>query len=128
MSGIRQAINKSPWMGWAVAGVLLVASAAIFVLRRGPEDPYDLARLTQDVTIRFTDTNEEVTMPRGRFEKELRVAGGPLDAARGILNKATGQHTGVLVNKREWEETVKRLNAEREEAMKRTPAPAKKKA
>ena len=53
-------------------------------------------------------------MPRGRFEKELRMRGGDLDPSKGLINPKTNQPTGFLFDKKEWEETVARLKGERD--------------
>jgi len=112
MPNVREMMNKSPWLGWAVAGVFLAAAAVMFFRSQNPSDPYDPRRTTELVTIKFTDTNDEITMPRGRMEKLLRGTGVNLDPSKGITNPKTGQPTGFLYSKSEWESTVKRLNEE----------------
>ena len=120
LNRIRQ-ILQSPVIGWSAAGVCVLF--ALFLLLRSwiSPSPYDLAKLSENVTVRFTDTNEEMTLPRGEFEKRLRELPGELTKSKGILNPKTGQASGVLVATREWDETVDRLNREREWAKQNSP-------
>ncbi|QOJ00680.1 MAG: hypothetical protein HRU70_09320 [Phycisphaeraceae bacterium] len=104
---IRETINKSPWMGWAVAGVLLALSVGLVLFRSGGGG----GELTDTVTILFTDTNEEIKMKRGRLEMQLLEVPGELDPAKGIVNPATGEATGVIIDKNDWRTTIEKLNA-----------------
>jgi len=118
---LREAVNRRPALGWAIAGVLLLVMGALLYFRLGGGgDPYAPERMTEEVTIKFTDTDDEITMPRGRMEQELRYRVGQLDPTRGIINPKTNQPTGFLFNKGEWDETVKRLNIEKEQASQRS--------
>src|SRR5207253_662796 len=95
LTRFREFMNKSPWMGWALAALLLCVSVVFFIRARGPgSDPYSPERMRQMVTIRFTDTDEEVTMPRGTVDKDLRRQGDHLDPSKGIVNPKTGKPTG----------------------------------
>lgn len=123
---LRDQMNKKPWIGWAVAGVILLTSALFFWRSRGGNDPYSPDRITELVTIKFTDTGEEITMRRGRMELELRGRKGTLDSTTGITNPKTGAPTGFLYNKDDWEATCKRLNDENERAAQKHPSAAKK--
>lgn len=110
---LREGVQRKPWLGWVFA-LVLGGLAVLLYLRGGRSaDPYSPERTTESVTIKFTDTGEELTMPRGRFEKLLRDQ-GELDASKGLLNPATKKYSGFLVDKDEWEETVRRINAERD--------------
>ncbi len=118
---LREEVNRRPALGWAIAGVLMLIMGGLLYFRLGSGgDPYAPERMTEEVTIKFTDTDDEITMPRGRMEQELRYRVGQLDAAHGIINPKTNQPTGFLFNKNEWDETVKRLNAEKEQAAQRS--------
>lgn len=114
MDRIRDFMNRSPWLGWVFAAVMLGVSVLLYMRMSGSGDTYSPERMTEDVTIRFSDTGDEITMPRGRFEKELRMRGGAIDPSKGIINPKTNEPTGFLFNKAEWDETVARLNTERE--------------
>ncbi|MEZ6243292.1 MAG: hypothetical protein R3B57_09635 [Phycisphaerales bacterium] len=71
-------------------------------------------RLSQDVTIRCMESGQEWTMNRGQFEMLLLEQPGAIDAAKGIPSPyADGRPTGVLVDKRDWQQTVDRINAEK---------------
>lgn len=129
MDKIREYLRRSPWMGWVVAGLLLAASA-YFYLGRGGGDPYSQKRLTSMVTIKYTDTGDEVDIPWGRVEKELRLRDGKLDPSKGLINPKTGAATGFPFSKNEWEEACARINREAEEIAARgktAPADAKSK-
>jgi hypothetical protein len=117
LAAIREFLNKKPWVGWALAVVLLGVSVFFyFRSRRAGEDPYSPARMTEMVTIRFTDTEDEMTIPRGRLDKELRRQGDQLDPSKGIINPKTGKPTGFLFDKKEWDEWIARINKEKAEA------------
>lgn len=112
---------QSPTIGWSAAGLCLLL--ALFLLFRSvfSSSPYDLSKLSEVVTVRFTDTNDEITLTRGEFEKQLREVQGVLTKEKGILNPKTGQPSGILVATREWTETVNRINQEKEWARQNSP-------
>ena len=112
MNSIREFVNKSPWLGWALAIVLLLGGGLMYYRLRPGAAAYSLARMTQDVTIRCTETGKEWTMPRGRMEKELFGRSGQLDPSVGLTNPDTGRSTGFPVD--DWKETVERINAEKQ--------------
>lgn len=131
MNQIRKLL-QSPVVGWSVAIVAVVIAGYLLVRSLIARSPYDPSRMTQDVVIRFTDTGDEITMTRGRFERELRGLGKSLTVNEGIINPKTGKPTGFLVAVDEWKETVERLNQERADIQSASPwgatsaAPAKK--
>lgn len=112
MNSIREFINKSPWLGWALAACLLLAGGFMYMRLRPGNAPYSLQRMTENVTIRCTETGKEWTMPRGRMEKELFGRGGQIDPAVGLINPDTGRATGFPVD--DWKETVDRINKEKQ--------------
>jgi hypothetical protein len=79
-------------------------------LRPGRE-AYSLQRMTENVTIRCTETGKEWVMPRGRMEQELFGRPGPLDPSIGLTNPDTGRPTGFPVD--DWKETVERINKDK---------------
>lgn len=131
MNQIRKLL-QSPVVGWSVATVAILVAGYLLIRSLMATSPYDPARMTQDVVIRFTDTGEEITMSRGRFERELRGLGKSLTVNEGIVNPKTGKPTGFLVAADEWKETVERLNQERADVQSTSPwgststAPSKK--
>jgi hypothetical protein len=117
LAGVREFLNKKPWIGWVLAIVFLGVSTYFFYRSRSSGvDPYSPSRMTEMVTIRFTDTEDEITIPRGRLDKELRQQADHLDPSKGYINPKTGKPTGFLFNKPEWDEMIARINKEREEA------------
>ena len=108
---MRELLKKYPWAGWVLAAALLGVTVWLWIGRSANESPYSPERMQQSVTIKYTDTGETATMPRGRFEKMLREMGGKLDPNVGLLNPKTGKPTGFLFNQAEWDETIKRVNA-----------------
>ena len=121
MINIREQIDKKPWLGWLVAGVLLVIAVFIYVRRSSNADPYSPERMTDMVTIKFTDTGDEIEMPRGRLDKELR--GRPdFDPSKGVINPKTGAATGFPFDKKEWETWLGRIKQEKDEAKAAAPA------
>lgn len=133
MASFRELLQR-PLVGWSVAGAALAfAGFTLFRFGFGSEGPYDPRRLQQEVVIHFTDTNEDLKMPRGQFEAMLRQRGKKLNPQEGITNPATGKPTGFLVAKYDWEETVQRIRAETDSTAQLSPwgpaptaAPAKK--
>ncbi|MBS0187665.1 MAG: hypothetical protein JSS51_06320 [Planctomycetes bacterium] len=112
MQSIREILQK-PWFGWSIAGIaILFALFTVYRYGFAGDGPYDPRRLQQEVVIHFTDTGEDLKMPRGQFEAMLRERGKSLNPNQGITNPATGKPTGFLVAKHEWEETVQRIKAE----------------
>src|SRR5262245_29275430 len=112
----RETLNSKPWIGWAFAGVMLVVCAWVLLRQfTSGTDTYDPARMTEFVTVMYTDTGETEEIPRGRLIKMLLdQGGGKIDPTKGIINPKTKQPTGFLYNKAEWESLVKQLNDDRE--------------
>jgi hypothetical protein len=115
---LREFLNKAPWAGWVTAGIVFLAAAFLFFRGQRSDDPYNPDRMREMVTIRFTDTGEEITMPRGTMDKQLRHQGAHLDPSKGIINPKTGQATGFLFDKKEWDAMIARINNEKEQARK----------
>lgn len=113
---IREVIRSKPWVGWAVAGVLLVVAVVVYMRPMGSRSAYTLDQLDQDVVIRDRETGEEWTIKRGRLEAILWEREGRLDPDVGLPNPKTGTLTGFP--KSDWEETVERINRDREAAAK----------
>lgn len=111
---MRQLLSQKPWIG-IVACVALLGGAAFMLTRGSGGSPYSVERLTADVTVVFSDTGEEVKMPRGRFEVFLWDRAGEVKLEEGIPNPKTGKLTGFPKDRGEWEETVKRINAAKAE-------------
>jgi len=105
---------KNGAIGWTVAGLCLLLALTFLYRAMFATNTYDLARLSEEVTVRFTDTDDEIKLRRGEFEKRLRQQPEALSKTAGLINPKTGKPTGILVATREWEETVDRLNEERE--------------
>jgi hypothetical protein len=120
---IREFINKNPWLGWAIAVLLLVAGAVVYFRFNPSRTEYSLARMTEDVTIRCSETGKEWKMPRGRMEAELLGRSGQIDPTLGITNPDTGRPTGFPVT--EWESTVERLNKAKADMAARGPGAAR---
>lgn len=108
--GIREAVNQKPWMGWVVAGALLVVAAiAVWRSTHASSTEYSVERATQEIVIKDRETGEEWKIPRGRMEVMLmeRV---DLDPNVGLPNPKTGKLTGFP--KSDWEATVERIKAD----------------
>lgn len=111
---VRDFLNKSPWLGWLLAALLLAVSIWLYTRGSRGSDPYSPERMQESIVIRFTDTNDEITMTRGKLDRELRRSGSVLDPAKGVVNPKTGQPTGFPFNKSEWDSTIARINQEKE--------------
>lgn len=114
MPSLREALNAKPWLGWGVAAVLAVIAGVVFVRSLRSGDTYSVDRMTEEVTIKCAETGETWTMPRGRMEKELRLRSGLLDASQGLTNPNTGRPTGFPFDAGSWDETIRRINAEKQ--------------
>lgn len=109
---IREVLEARPWIGWIVAGISLVLAALLVLRNSSSGDPDSLERRSETVTIRCTETGNEWEMNRGKFERLLLTQDGLIDPTAGIPSEfAEGRLTGVLVDKDDWTETVKRINA-----------------
>lgn len=120
MPGVREIMSK-PAVGWTVAGVAVLFAVVVLWRSLRSSSPYDPARLSQMVTVRFSDTGEEVKLIRAEFERQLRETNGELNTGTGIVNPKTGKASGVLVASQEWEEVVHRINDERAWAQQNSP-------
>ncbi len=121
---IREEINRRPWLGWAVAGVLVVLGVVAFIFRTsgGTGDAYDGSRMTQMVTIKYTDTGDTEEVHRGRLIKRMLDENkGKIDPNKGLINPKTQQPTGFFYDKAEWEALVKQLNDDLEAGAKSNP-------
>jgi hypothetical protein len=113
--GIRETINQKPWIGWVLAGVFLMIGVGYIVWGKSTQSVYSTDRLQETVTIKFTDDNSTITMPRGRLMKLLSER-PQLVESEGITNPKTGKPTGFLYNEADWKAMVQRINAEKAEA------------
>ncbi|GAB5496021.1 MAG: hypothetical protein Phyf2KO_11010 [Phycisphaerales bacterium] len=98
---------------------LVVILAGIYVVKMvtGAE-PGSAASLTQDVTIRCSETGNEWTISRGRLEQALYTRPGMLDPDEGLVNSETGKATGFPKSrKRDWDDVIARINAEKQAIM-----------
>lgn len=97
---------------------LLLGGILIFRAVAGNSDPYSVDTLTEDITLRCTETGDEWVLNRGRMEYILRTRyngeDGLVDPDEGIVNPETGTPTGFPVNKeRDWDQAIERINAEK---------------
>ena len=114
--GIRSAMTDNPKLGWGLALVFfLIAGAVIFSRLSSSGPPDSVERLSQDVTLRCTETGTEWTMNRGQFELQLLTYQGEL-SEDGMFPSphADGRPVAILVDRKDWAETVERINAARE--------------
>ncbi len=110
--GLRDAMKEKPWIAWAISATCLAAAAFVLFRSQTATPPDSVQRLSQTVTIRCSETGNEWQMNRGQFEQMLLTSDGMIDPDKGIPSAfADGRLTGVLVDKKEWEETVERINA-----------------
>jgi len=120
MARVREIMSK-PVVGWSVAGVAVLFAVVVLWRSLRSDNPYDQGKLSQMVTVRFSDTGDEVKLLRGEFERQLRDTAGELSTGTGIVNPKTGKASGVLVASREWEEVIRRINDERAWAKQNSP-------
>ena len=72
MTSIRDQLNARPWLGWAFAGVVVVASVFMyFRLRSTDEGALSGDSLTEEVTVKYTDTGETVMALMLELNREL---------------------------------------------------------
>ncbi len=117
MENVRALIKQKPWIGWAVAGVLLVVAVYLAFFRSaGGGDDFSPEKMQSMVTIRFSDTDTTEELPWGRVMKELSGRPGKLDGTVGINNPATGKPTGFIFNQAEWDRIVGQINKDKEDA------------
>lgn len=110
---LRESMNKNPWLGWAAAGVLFLVAVLLAVRNfGGGSDSYSTDRMTEVVTIKFTDTGDTIEIPRGRLIKQILDQGGELDPNKGLINPKTKQPTGFLFDKAEWDRMITQLQAD----------------
>lgn len=114
MERIRQFMREKPWAGWLVALVILAAAGTIIYRQNQSAGRFTPASMQEYVTIKYMDTGEEVRLPRGRVDKMLRDQGGPLDPSKGLVNPATGQPTGFLIDREDWDSWIQRINEDRD--------------
>lgn len=99
-----------PALRWAAVIALLLVGAYLVIrpaLRSGTG-----GALGEEVTIRFTDTGDTITMQRGRFERMMLEKGveGPIDPSKGIINPKTNAPTGFPADRAYWEGLVASVN------------------
>lgn len=114
--GIREFMNKKPWIGWLLAGILLVVASWRMFFGTAGRGEFLPEQMAETVTIRFTDTGDEMRITRARLEYRLRTQDGLIDATKGFINPKTGQPTGFLYNKETWESMIKRINEDKSES------------
>lgn len=123
MEKLRKFVNERPWLGWVVAVAMLGVSLFIYQNLSGANDPYSVDRLSEMVTLKCSETGHEWEMTRGEMELQLRQRQGMAKPTDGIVNPQTGKPTGFPFSKSDWEATITRLNAERQDAIDRRKGP-----
>lgn len=111
LDALRERMNKSPWIGWAIAGLLLVVAAWVIVRGGRSSDPYSTDQLGEIVTLVCRETGEEFKLTRGEMERQLMHRPLPIDPEQGLANPKTG--TMTLFPKSEWHSTIERITADR---------------
>jgi hypothetical protein len=111
---VRDLLNKYPWLGWVIAGLLLGLSVWLYFARSRGSGDYDPESMKEMLTVRYTDTDEVEKIPRGRLDQMLRRSGDSLDPTKGIINPKTGKPTGFLVDEDEWTTMIERINREKD--------------
>jgi hypothetical protein len=111
---IREYMARNPWAGWLVALLVFGVAIGTYFFRTQGDSPYSPESMQEMLTVRFTDTDEVIQIPRGRLDKQLRGMGAVLDPTQGIINPKTGKPTGFLVDQSEWDAMISRINSERE--------------
>ncbi|MDX2117805.1 MAG: hypothetical protein SFY96_06450 [Planctomycetota bacterium] len=113
MAWLREVISKSPWLGWGFALICLGVAVFFMVRGGGGGSPYSPERMQEMVTIKFTDTGDEIQMLRGDLDRQLRRRDEGLDPTKGLINPKTGQPTGFPYDKSEWEGMISRIVEQR---------------
>lgn len=112
--GLRESINEKPWLGWVMAGVILVGAIVMYMrMSGGSSDPFSADRATDMITIKFTDTGETMDVPQGRLIQQLIDRGKDVDPGKGFLNPKTGAFTGFPYDKKTWDgmvDYIKKVN------------------
>jgi hypothetical protein len=106
--GLRQALNERPILGWAVAAAVAVVALAMFIRNLGGGETQELS---QEVTLRCSETGKEIKMPRGAVEKQLMMRPYPVNPDEGLPNPDTGKLTMFPVD--DWKNMVSGVNASR---------------
>jgi hypothetical protein len=110
--GLRETLNSKPWIGWAVAGAMILVAGwfAYRSMMMGSGDRFAVESMRETVTIKYTDTGDTEEIHRGRLIKRLLAEQkGRVDPAKGLINPKTGQPSGFLFDQREWDEMMKEL-------------------
>lgn len=114
--GLREILNEKPIIGRTIAIASLLVAGFLVVRTMTNKEPDSVARRSETVTIRDTETGDEWTMNRGQFERLLLLHDGLIDENGGIPSQfSEGRPTGVLIDTNDWQETVSRINAMKEQ-------------
>lgn len=127
MDNLREWVKANPIVAGGLVAIVALAGYVAWkqLAASGNATLHDT--LTQIVTIRDKETGDEWEMPRGRMEQMLWDRPAPVNPNEGIVNPKTGKPNGFPIS--QWEETIKRINAERADMAAARPDPneAKKK-
>lgn len=106
---IRETLEEKPWIGWLVAGVLLLVGLYFVVSGFRSQNPTEA--LAQSIVLRYEDTGDEQTVNRGQFESLLvQLANrGELRVDEGMTNPKTGKKTGFPVDRAYWNRIVPQI-------------------
>jgi hypothetical protein len=114
--GLRELLNDKPIIGRTIAIIALAIAGFLVIRTMTNQEPDSVERRSEMITIRDTETGDEWTMNRGQFERLLLLHDGLIDVNGGIPSRfSDGRPTGVLVDKDDWQETVSRINAMKEQ-------------
>lgn len=121
MDALRRLLRERPIVGWIVAAIA-IAVAVYFAFFSAPRNTmYAPDMMRQMVTIRFSDTEDTIEIPRGTLLRDMARGGKTIDPTQGIINPKTGKPTGFPFDKGEWEAMVARINKDLESVRKKHP-------
>ncbi len=117
--GLRESINQKPWLGWVMAGIILVGAIVMYMrLSGGSSSDFSSDRATDMITILYTDDQSTQELPRGRVLQQLMDRGASVDPNQGLKNPKTGAMTGFPIDKDGWNRMVEAVNKTNEDLKK----------
>lgn len=117
MDELKRLVGERKWLVYTATGVavLFLAFWGYRLTFRSGDSFMTTDSLAEDLTVKFPDTGESITMARGDVVRQLleRPGSGPLPPETRIGHPKTGKQTGIVGSESSWKKFIDSVNVER---------------
>jgi hypothetical protein len=117
MDELKRLFEERKWLVYTAGGVLALFLCfwGYRVVFGGSESLMTTDSLAEELSVKFSDTGESVTMARGDVVRQLleRPGSTPLPPETRVGHPKTGKQTGMVGSESSWKKFLDQINVER---------------